>query len=375
MRAVYADHHAMTPLRVSAMAAMDAARALSPGNPQSVHAKGRIARNLIETAREQVAQAIAAKAADLVFVSGGTEACNLGIHALARDVDTVITTRIEHPAVSAAIERLQLQNPTLQIAYLDVREGEASFESALPHLGPRTLLAAQWVNHETGTILPVNSWTKLAKEKGAKVFVDATQALGKLSVDVATLGADALAFASSKTGGPLGVGALWLERSIQVESMLVGGQQERGRRGGTQDPISLAGFGAAAQAMRLSAHDHNIAIDEVYRRLSLVIEEAGGVINATKGERTFSACNASVRGWTGQGLVMALDLEGVCASSGAACSSGTPGPSPVLLAMHPDQTWRASSALRLSFSTLGVADSELQYLEQTLRKVLARKGA
>jgi cysteine desulfurase len=367
---IYLDHHAATPVCSAALQAMEAARAESWANPSSVHAAGRRARGFLDRAREQVAGCMGASEGDVVLTAGGTEACNLGVLGLARNVAHVITTEIEHPAVSQAVERLRARGA--RVTRLSVWDGKAPDASDVAsRIGDEpTLLAVQWINHETGTLLPIDAWAHAARQRGAHVFVDATQALGKIPVDVSTLEVDALALASHKIGGPAGAGALWIRRGVTLDSVLVGGAQERGRRAGTPDVTTAVGFGAACAQLpqRLDAMD---AIAARRDRLEQCLRAHDAVVNGAAGPRASTVVNVSVPGWQGEVLVAALDVEGVCASSGAACSSGVSGPSAVLRAMYPEQSWRAQSALRLSLGP-EVDDGSADQAKATIAQVLAR---
>jgi cysteine desulfurase len=373
---IYLDHHAGTPTCAAALSAMEAARAQAWANPSSVHAAGRAARALIENARRQVAEAIGAAPADVALTSGGSEACNLGVLGRAPSLRGahVLTTQIEHPAVARAIDQLEAEHG-VRVTRLAVPEGVApSADRLAAAITPDTRLAAlQWINHETGTIPPIADYARVCRAAGVALFVDATQAAGKLAIDTGALGADMLALAAHKLGGPAGAGALWVRRGLDVAPRIAGGGQERGRRAGTQDVLALVGFGAACSALgeRLAAMPR---LARLQTRASSVLNELGAALNATAGPRAPTVVNASVRGARGEELVAALDLEGVCASSGAACSSGLNEPSPVLRAMHASESWRASSALRLSFGP-ETTESELESALEALRRVLARRGA
>lgn len=357
---VYLDHHAATPVLPEAALAMDAARPHAWANPASAHAAGRAARRILEEAREAVARAIGARPADVVFTSGGTEACNLG--ALGLPARRVVTTSIEHPAVREALE-----GAGVALVTVDVPGGVAP--ETLP-LDGADLACVQWVNHETGTILPVERWAAQCRAAGVPLFVDACQALGKLPVDLASLGASAVAFASTKIGGPAGAGALWIARDTALSARVVGGAQERGRRAGAPDLLAIAGFGAAARLTETRL----AAMPDVARRRDRLEAAlaAHGPINGADGPRVATVVDASPRGWSGPRLVAALDVEGVMASHGAACSSGVDAPSAVVRAMHPEAPWRAEAALRLSLSP-STTDDEVEAAIRVIEAVFARK--
>jgi len=376
---IYLDHHAATPLCSAARAAMQSALAADAratlGNPSSAHAAGRHARALLERGREQVARALGAAPTELVLTSGGTESCNLGLRGVLPNGTGkhVITTSIEHPAVATVIAQLERDGARITRLALpggvppsvDQLDAEITTDTAL--------IALQWINHETGTLLPIAQYAALCRERRVPLFVDATQAAGKVAIDLSRVPVDLLAIASHKLGGPAGAGALFVRKGIDVDPLVLGGAQERGRRAGSPDVLAVVGFGAACERIgeRLDARLPLLALRE---RIERGLRELGFVINATDGPRAATAVNASRLGARGPELVAALDLEGVCVSSGAACSSGLAAPSPVLLAMHPDAPERASSALRFSLGP-ETTRAHVDFALEALAKVLMRNGA
>ena len=239
------------------------------------------------------------------------------------------------------------------------------------HLGSGDLLAMQWVNHEVGTTLDVHACIDKAKSTGAYVFIDATQALGKIPLNVDTLGADAVAFASQKIGGPPGAGALYIRRGVEIPSLHLGGLQERGRRAGTPDLVAWAGFGAACEGLnsRLSSKKR---IAELRNRLEAGLIALGGQVNGGQLPRVHTVSNVGWRDHKAEQLVAALDLEGILVSAGAACSSGLQEPSPVLLAMYPNEQWRAQSSIRASLG-LDTTIEEIDTAIQAFAAVLSRR--
>ncbi len=370
---IYLDHHAATPLAPSVTATMHAAEATAWANPASVHWAGRAAKRVLEAARTQVARSIGCEPNDLILTSGGSEACNLGVLGISSDSNRVVTTSIEHPAVKAAVDVRAAQGATIE--RLHALDGVPDSPEALRRLlgGEPCLVAVQWVNHETGTIWPIAEYANVCREVGAALVVDATQAWGKLPLDVAGLGATAVAIASHKAGGPAGAGALWVARGVEVAAQIIGGGQERGRRAGSPDPVTQAGFGAAALAVpgRLAGQASIAALRD---RLEAAACDLGGVVNGGQGPRVGTVTNLSFRGRTGAALVAALDLEGVCCSSGAACSSGLNEPSPVLRAMTPGEPWRAESAVRFSLGP-ETTETDVEFVLAALRAVLSRPPA
>ncbi|MGB8329111.1 MAG: cysteine desulfurase family protein [Polyangiales bacterium] len=367
---IYLDHHAAAPLPDAVRRAMQEAADSAWANPSSTHAAGRASRRLLEASRQDIAGSIGANPADLVLTGGGTEACNLGIRGLAAGRRRIVTSQVEHPAVAESVRRLEREGR--QVISLGVVEGRPpSPEELASHLGPDTLVAIQWVNHETGTVFPVAGYAQACRQSQARLFIDATQALGKLPVDVSTLQADAMAIAAQKIGGPAGAGACWVRRGNALEPVLDGGSQERGRRPGTPDTLSMVGFGASCRLVpdRLAQQARLAALRD---RLESTLIALGGLANAGT-PRTGTVANLSFRGWQGPVLAAALDVEGICISTGAACSSGLQEPSAVIRAMYPDAQWRAGSAVRIS---LGIENTEqdIETTSHAFQRVLARAG-
>lgn len=366
-RRIYLDHHAAAPLRDVARAAMLDALAVV-GNPDSVHHEGRRRRALLEAARASVAASVSARPASVVFTSGGTEACNLGVLGLAQGVARVVTTRIEHPAVAEAVAALASRG--VAVEHIEVTPSGDVDLAPLERVDPKTLIACQWINHETGHVLPVEAIARVARSRGARLFVDATQALGKVPVDAGALGATALALASQKLGGPAGAGALVVEPGAAIHPTQLGGGQERGRRAGTPDVVALAGFGAVAQVVPFLLAN----MPEVARRrdrIERALLDAGGVTNAPTPTRAASVTSIALSAWRSDWLVAALDAEGLACSSGAACSSGLTTRSKVVAALFPSEPFRAGSTLRVSLGT-ETTDEEVDHALAILARVLAR---
>jgi cysteine desulfurase len=340
-------------------------------NPSSSHAAGRASRKLLEEARESVASVVGARPADMVLTGGGTEACNLGIRGVGAGRRRIVSSAVEHPAVAESVVRLRREGA--EATLLGLPGGRPPSAEALEaHLDSETAVAIQWVNHESGTLFPLEAYARTCRTRGARLFVDATQALGKLPIDLESLGADAVAFAAHKIGGPAGAGACWIRRGLDVEPVLEGGSQERGRRPGTPDTMSMVGFGAACRAVpeRLDAQPRIAALRD---RVETELCALGAVCNAGEGPRVGTVSNLSFEGWEGPLLVAALDLEGICVSTGAACSSGLQEPSAVITAMYPDEQWRAGSAVRISLGIETTSD-DIEAALGAFRRVLSRKA-
>lgn len=374
---IYLDHHATTPLSREARDAMAEAMENAHGaNPSSVHAAGRKARSLIETARARVARALGAAPRELVFTSGGTEAVHTCVAGVAGGLDRVGAVFVDagaHPALRAACERAAAIR-SVPIEVIPSGPGGAQRIDALCARLAATnggLVAISLVQHETGAIAPLREIADAVRAVGGVVVVDAVQALGKVALDAPSTGAIAMAFSAHKIGGPTGVGASWLAGDARIRVDAGGGGQERGLRAGTENIVGIVGFGAAAESVpRRLADMPRIAglRDRIERALRA---NSSVVVNGIERPRTATACHASMRGVAGEELVAAFDLEGICVSSGPACSSGRPGPSASMLATYPDEPWRASAALRV---TLGPENTEADAatFERTWQTLSAR---
>jgi cysteine desulfurase len=328
----YLDHNASSPLRPAARAAMLAALDVT-GNPSSVHAEGRRARALIETAREQVAALVGAKPSEVVFTSGATEANNC---VLAAGWKAICVSAIEHDSVLAPVRA----SGAKVIALLAGTDGVVDLQAVAEPLahaaagGARVLLSVMMANNETGVIEPVAEAAVLAREQGLSLHVDAVQAPGRLPVNFSELGADTLVISAHKLGGPRGVGALIVRDGVNLPALIKGGGQERRRRGGTENVGGIAGFGAAAAEAAREA-------DVVDRMQALRDKLEAGVLAATPGAvivgrnapRIANTSCIAVAGKPAETLVIRLDLAGVAVSAGAACSSGKVGANSVLEAM------------------------------------------
>ncbi len=374
---IYLDHNAITPMRPEAKAAVVAALEIF-GNPASVHAAGRAAREVLDRARTKVAAAMGALPAEIVFTSGATESAALAIRgvlgAARAGRDELVVTAVEHPCVLALAEALRAEGQKVTVLPVD-RRGIPDPEAALAAVTTRTVLVcAMMANNETGVILPVRELAALARDRGALFFTDAVQAVGKIEVDVRTLGAELLALTGQKFGGPRGAGALWVHSGLRLAPLL-GGTQERGRRAGTENLSGVAGLGAAIEAAVEHRDEEQRRIGALRDRLEAGILEAcpGAVVNGARAPRLPGTLSVTLPGTDAEALLIALDLEGICASAGSACHSGSARPSPVLQAMGLTIA-EARATLRLSLGwTSSSADVEraLEAIPRLARQVRA----
>jgi cysteine desulfurase len=378
--AVYLDWNATTPLHPEVVAAMVLALERTWGNPSSLHGVGRAAKAAVEEARESVAELTGFSARDVVLTSGGTEANNLALRrpfaGAGSLTGTLVTSRLEHPSVTATAEALA--SAGVRVEWLTVpssgRIEPEDVERVLRQPLPRPrLVAVQAVNHETGVVQPIAELAAMSQRHEAALHVDAVQAVGRLSPE-AWQGADSIAVASHKLRGPKGIGAVIVRAGLSLHPILRGGGQERGLRPGTVDPVTTAGFGAAARRA-LAGPARYLELAPLRGALERGLFEIGGRLGRAPlrngGEpRAPHVSNASWPGWAGDELCAALDLEGVCVSAGAACAAGTPEPSPVITAML--GAARAKSAVRVSLGEDSTRE-DVDFALGVFERILARR--
>ena len=357
---VYLDHAATTPMLPEAIAAMTEELARL-GNPSSLHNAGRRARRVVEESREQIAEVFGARASEVIFTSGGTEADNLAVKGLfwARREGgrrtRVLTTAVEHHAVLDSVRWL-IDAEGAHADWLGVDDAglvEADVLRAVLSSDPASaaLVSVMWANNEVGTVQPIPSLAAVAHEFGVPFHTDAVQAAAQLPVNFAASGADALTVTGHKLGGPVGAGALILGRNLAPVPVLHGGGQERDIRSGTLDAPAIRAFAVAAMASarRRAAEARRIGAlrDDLIRQVLLAVPDA--VLNGPPPgpDRLPGNAHFSFPGCEGDALLLLLDARGIACSTGSACTAGVAEPSHVLLAMGAD-VGRARSSLRFS---------------------------
>lgn len=370
-QAVYLDHNAAAPLRPEARETLLHALTLT-GNPSSVHAHGRALRDLLDTARRQVARLAGAEPRQVVFTGSATEALTQAIVGGARAfaVRAIAVSAGEHAAVLKAAEATGLPVWTVGLdaqGRIDLDQLAQVLQRADAE-GVSLLVALHWVNNETGVIQPMARINALVGPTRHTLVVDAVQALGKLDLDFAASAPDMLAISGHKIGAPAGVGALLLKSHADGVRLIPGGGQEQGRRGGTEAAALIAAFGAAAAATQ---YDRQAMLDLSQRvEAGLKTMAPDVVVFGAEAERTGNVVNFAVPGVSNATAMMALDLMGLSVSSGSACSSGKVGPSHVLSGMGVPRAL-AECALRVSFgwsSTIEDAEAFLAGFETVLSR-------
>lgn len=375
-RLCYLDNNATTRIAPEVFAAMEPFLREQWGNPSSSYRFGRAAHDAIEQARGAVGALIGAEAREVVFTSCGTEATNAAIHsALATQPGKrhVVTTRVEHSATLKYCQKLEKQG--VEVTWLPVEpDGTLDLGELQTALRDDTaIVSVMLANNETGVLFPVDDIAAVCRAHGVLCHTDAVQTPGKIPLDVRALGVDFASFSAHKLYAPKGVGALYVRRGTRFEPLLVGGSQEAGRRGGTENVPYIAGFGRAAEQ---AAGGHLAAYQEVKQlrdRLETEILRRipGTSLNGHRTERLPNTTNIAFDGVEAEGLLLMLDQVGICASGGSACTTGQVTPSHVLTAMGLSAA-RAKSSVRFSlgiYNTAADLDHALAHLPRIVQRL------
>jgi cysteine desulfurase len=366
-RRAYLDHASTSPPRPEAVAAV--VEWLGAADPGRVHTEGRMARAALEEARENVAVLFGTRPRHVIFTSSGTEAINTAVHG------ALASGRGEH-AVLAAVEHSAVRDASARsagrVTVVGVDgDGRIAVSELLAAVGPDTgLVHCQWANHEVGTLQPVTEVVAACRRRGVLVHVDAAAAAGQVPIDFDELGADLLSVSAHKLGGPKGAGVLLIRRGLRLPPLLVGGEQERARRGGMEDVAAWVGFGAAASALTAS-----MAVEQTQaqRRTDRLLEGALAIPGVVQygppraAERLPNLVCLGIEGVEAEAVLLGLDQAGVAAHSGSACSSESLEPSPVLAAMGVE----AERSLRLSVGW-STTDQDIELALAALPGVVSR---
>ena len=327
------------------------------GNASSIHDFGQQARSAVEIARQEVADLINAQPKEIVFTSGGTESDNTAIRGIAtcssRTGRHLITTTVEHPAVLRTME--QLEQEGFRVTYLSVdRNGMVRLQDLFEAVEKDTILISiMHANNETGMIQDLRKVSLFAREKGIVFHSDGVQSVGKIPLNVNDLGLDLLSLSAHKIHGPKGTGALFIRHGVEMKALLLGGSQERSRRGGTENVPGIVGLGKAALLAKKALVDFNARVLSLRDKLEegLLARIPDTVINGALSPRMPHITNLSFQGVEGEALLISLDLQGIAVSTGAACSSGSLEPSHVLKAMGLESR-QVDNAIRFSLSRM-----------------------
>ena len=372
---IYLDYNATTPLCDKAREAMLPYLGRHFGNPSSVHAAGREARAAIDDARDKLAALLRVKPHEIIFTGGGTESCNLAVLGLARRGSCrgghLISAKSEHHAVLNAVEHLE-KHESFEVTWLNVSsDGIVDIDQLAKSIRPETrLVSIMAANNETGVIQPMREVSQICRERAALLHSDMVQSFGKIETDLSLV--DAASFAAHKFYGPKGAGFLFLRSGLSIQPIMFGGAHENERRPGTENVPAIAGMAAAAE---WTSHDREEEQqreaklhDELWTRISQNVPDAKQ--NGANAPRLANTLNISLLGLDSETLLIALDLEGVCASSGSACMVGSVVASHVLLAMGL-QIERARSAVRFSLGKWTTAE-EIKATGDAVQKIVKR---
>ncbi len=378
-RFVYADNAATTPVSPAVLEAMLPCYKENYGNPSSLYGVGQAAKKTVDAARKAVADALGAFPEEIYFTSGGSESDNWAIkgtaHLMAqKGKKHIITSKFEHHAVLHTTAALEKEG--FEVTYLDVHHDglvrPEELEAALRE--DTALVTIMYANNEIGTIQPISEIGAICKKHGVLFHTDAVQAVGNVPIDVKKQGIDMLSLSAHKLHGPKGVGVLYLRKGIPIPNLIEGGAQERGRRAGTENVAGIAGLGVAIREACSSIEERAARLTAMRDRLiagALKIDRSR--LNGDPVKRLPGNVNLSFEGIEGESLLLMLDMNGICASSGSACTSGSLDPSHVLLSIGLPHAV-AHGSLRLSFSDQN-SEEDVDYLLEVLPSIVDRLRA
>jgi len=377
MKRVYLDNAATTAVKPEVIEAMIPYFTQNFGNPSSLHGFARDAHKGLDQARAQVAAALQAQPDEIIFTGGGSESDNLALRGVLKQYQKkgnhIITSAVEHHAVLHTLEALEKEG-LAQVTYLPVDEyGRVSAQQVADAIKEDTILVSiMFANNEVGTIMPVAEIGAVCKEKGVLFHTDAVQAVGHIPIDVKQMNIDLLSLSAHKFHGPKGVGALYVRKGVKVKPLILGGAQEKKRRAGTENVPGIVGLGKAIKIAVENLEENNKKLLQLRTRLMEGIEKniPEVKLNGHPTERLPGNVNYSIHYIEGESILLMLDINGIAASSGSACTSGSLDPSHVLLAMGiPHETAHGSLRLTLSEDT---TEEEIDYVLEILPNIVAR---
>ena len=373
---VYADNAATTRIAPQVLDAMLPYLKEEYGNPSTLYKLGREAKIAIEKAREQVAQVIGAKAEEIFFTGSGTEADNMALKGVlygpaGKGKKHLITTKIEHHAILHTA--MALEKEGFQVTFLDVdKNGRVDLEELKQAITPDTaLVSIMAANNEVGTIQPIEEIGKICREKGVLFHTDAVQAFGHMPLDVNKMNIDLLSLSAHKINGPKGSGALYIRRGLGLRPVIEGGGQERNRRSGTEHVAGIVGLGQAAQLAMETMKEESARLKALAKKLTDgVLQIPETILTGDPENRLPGACSFAISAIEGESLVLYLDMEGICTSTGSACSTGSLDPSHVLMAIGLSHEVSHGS-LRVTLGRFNT-EEEVDYIIETLPKVVEK---
>lgn len=376
-RRLYMDYSATTPVKKEVLDAMMPYLTDYFGNASSFHTFGREAKNALDKAREQVANLVNAKPSEIYFTAGGTESDNWALEGVAfahrEKGNHIITSKIEHHGILHTCEYLE-KHHGFEVTYLDVdSEGKVSLEQLEAAIKDNTILISiMFANNEIGTVQPIAEIAKIAKKHKVLFHTDAVQAAGNIPIDVKELDVDLMSMSSHKIYGPKGIGALYIKTGTKLHTFVHGGAQERRRRAGTENIPSIVGYGKAAEIAKSNMENHVKNLTELRAKLiNQILERIPYTrVNGSLDDRLPGNVNFSFEFIEGEGILLLLDMLGIAASSGSACTSGSLDPSHVLMAIGlPHEI--AHGSLRLTIGDFTTED-DIDYIIEHLPAVIER---
>lgn len=375
-KVVYMDHAATTYVKPEVLEEMIPYFTEKFGNPSSFYGISRDTQKAIDEARGKVAKGINAERSEIYFTNGGSESDNWAIKGVAmankKKGNHIITTKIEHHAILNTCEYLEKNG--FEVTYLDVdKEGFVNVDELKDAIKENTILVSvMFANNEIGTIEPIKEIGAICREKKVIFHTDAVQALGNVEIDVKDMNIDLLSLAGHKIYGPKGVGALYIRRGVRIENLVHGGSQERARRAGTENIPGIVGLGKAVELATENLEEHRQKLTKLRDKLiDGLMQIPNTIVNGPMGDKRLPGnANVCFEFIEGEGILLSLDFEGICASSGSACTSGSLEPSHVLLAIgRPHEI--AHGSLRLTIGD-GTTEEEIDYVLEKIPAIISR---
>jgi cysteine desulfurase len=375
MKVIYMDNNATTRVAPEVLETMMPYFSEQYGNPSSMHAFGGHLGRKISEAREKLAGLIGAAPDEIIFTSCGTESDSTAIRAaIASQPEKrhIITTRVEHPAVKNLVEFLAKNGYRATFVPVD-RQGRLDMDYLYDHLSEDTaIVSIMWANNETGVEFPVEDIARTLKERGILFHTDAVQTVGKVPIDLSTSAIDMLSLSGHKLHGPKGVGALYVRKGTRFSPFLIGGHQEHGRRGGTENTAGIIGLGRAAEFVSEHLDDENTRVRRLRDKLEngLLERIPNAIVNGDRTARLPNTTSVAFEYVEGEAILLMMDRQGICASSGSACTSGSLEPSHVLRAMGVPFT-AAHGSIRFSLSIYNV-EEEIDFVLEKMPPIIER---
>ncbi len=373
MKTIYLDNNATSQVAPEVLEAMLPYFGKLYGNPSSMHSFGGQVNRVVRKAREKMAALLGASPEEIIFTSCGTESDNSAVRSALSSYPEkkhIVTSRVEHPAIRALCAHLASQGYRVTELPVDA-EGRLDMEQYRKALTPDTaIVSLMWANNETGVIFPIEKAAEMARERGIIFHTDAVQAVGKIPIDLSRTAIDMLSLSGHKLHAPKGIGVLYVRKGTKFSPFLIGGHQERGRRGGTEATPSIIGLGVAAELAANKMEYENTVVkglrDKLENKLLSIVPNTK--VNGTRESRLPNTSNISFEFVEGEGILLMMDEYGICASSGSACTSGSLQPSHVLRAMGVPFTM-AHGSIRFSLSIYNT-EEEIDFVVEKLPPII-----